>query len=226
MRNTESGQMNIGIIGGGNLGTAVAGRLIKMGHAVMLSFSRDLEKLKVTARSLGALAGVPSEAVEFGDIVVLATPWTATAAALRQAGNVTTKKIVWDCTNALKANMSGLSIGRTNSAGEEVARLAPWATVVKAIPPFAELLHSANTLINGLRPGVFVCGDDAGARKVVAGLVVDIGAEPTDAGPLYLARYTEPACMLLVQLAYVQGWGTRIGLTMARATPGATSHTR
>src|SRR5258708_7410371 len=40
----ESGQMKIGIIGAGKLGTAKAGRLIKMGHPVMLSFSRDLER--------------------------------------------------------------------------------------------------------------------------------------------------------------------------------------
>jgi 3-hydroxyisobutyrate dehydrogenase-like beta-hydroxyacid dehydrogenase len=40
----ESGQIKIGIIGAGKLGTAMAGRLIKMGHAVMLSFSKDLER--------------------------------------------------------------------------------------------------------------------------------------------------------------------------------------
>jgi predicted dinucleotide-binding enzyme len=211
--------MKIGIIGAGNLGLALAGRLIKMGHAVMLSFSRNPEELKAVAASLGALAGASSKAVEFGGIVVLTTPWAATAEALRQIGPVTAKKILWDCTNALKPDLSGLLIGTTDSAGEEVARLAPWATVVKAIPPFAELLHSANTLINGVRPGVFVCGDDADARKAVASLVVDIGAEPTDVGPLYLARYAEPACMLMVQLAYLQGWGTRIGFTVARATP-------
>jgi thioredoxin reductase (NADPH) len=40
----ESGQMKTGIIGVGKLGTDVVGRLIKMGHAVMLSFSGDLER--------------------------------------------------------------------------------------------------------------------------------------------------------------------------------------
>jgi predicted dinucleotide-binding enzyme len=218
--------MKIGIIGAGNLGTAMAVRLSKMGHAVMLSFSKDLGKLKAAAGSLGARVGAPAEAVEFGDIIILATPWMATAEAFRQIGKVTASKIIWDCTNALKPDMSGLLIGMTNSGGEEVARLAPWARVVKAIPPFAELLHSSNTLINGARPGVFVCGDDADARKIVAGLVADIGAEPIDAGPLHLARYTEPACMLLAHLAYVQAWGARIGLTLARETSAPTPETR
>jgi predicted dinucleotide-binding enzyme len=42
-----------------------------------------------------------------------------------------------------------------------------------------------------------------------------IGAAPIDAGRLMHARYTEPACMLLVQLAYTQSFGTQIGLTLA-----------
>jgi len=152
------------------------------------------------------------------DIIVLATPWAATPEALRQAGAVSSDKILWDCTNALKPDMSGLMIGTTTSGGEEVAKLAPWAKVVKAIPPFAEVSQSSSTLIGGARPGVFVCGDDASARKVIAGLVDDIGGAPIGSGPLRLARYTEPACMLLVQLAYVQGLGARIGLLLARET--------
>jgi hypothetical protein len=210
--------MKIGIIGAGNLGTAIAGRLVKMGHTVTLSFSKDLEKLKGISRSLGARAGTPAEAVDFSDVVILATPWVVTADALRQAGQVTTAKILWDCTNALKPDMSGLLIGTTTSGGDEVARVAPWAKVVKGIPPFAELLRSPSTLIGGSRSAVFVCGEDKEARKIVGGLVEDIGAAPVDAGPLSLARYTEPAAMLLVQLAYMQGFGASIGLSLMRET--------
>jgi predicted dinucleotide-binding enzyme len=125
-------------------------------------------------------------------------------------------KILWDCTNALKPDMSGLMIGTTTSGGEEVAKLAPWAKVVKAIPPFAELLQSPSTLIHGERPAVFICGDDADARNQVAQLVEDIDAAPVDCGPLALARYAEPAGMLLVQLAYMQGFGSRITLMLAK----------
>jgi predicted dinucleotide-binding enzyme len=129
---------------------------------------------------------------------------------------VSSNKILWDCTNALKPDMTGLLIGTTTSGGEEVAKLAPWAKVVKAIPPFAELLHSSSTSIGGQKSGVFVCGDDGGAKDVVQHLVGDIGATAIDAGPLALARYTEPAGMLLVQLAYTGGFGARIGLALLR----------
>ncbi|MBV9610838.1 MAG: NAD(P)-binding domain-containing protein [Acidobacteriaceae bacterium] len=208
--------MNVGIIGAGNVGTGLAKLLAARGHAVMLSFSKDHEKLRAAAEAIGARAGTPVEATRFGSVVVLATPWNATPDALKQAGNPGESKIIWDCTNALKPDMSGLQVGTTTSGGEEVAKLAPWARVVKAIPPFAEVLHSSSMIIAGARPQVFVCGDDTEDRTVIGGLVNDIGCESIDAGPLQLARYTEPACMLLVQLAYARGFGARIGLTLAR----------
>ena len=42
-----------------------------------------------------------------------------------------------------------------------------------------------------------------GARKeVTAGLIRDAGFDPVDAGPLRIARYTEPFALLVAQLAY------------------------
>ncbi len=208
--------MKIGVVGAGKLGTGLAKHLVKKGHAVMLSFSKDLAKLKNEATSLGARHGTPAEAAAFGDVIVLATPWAATAEGLKQIGRVVGTKILWDCTNAIKPDMTGLLTGTNTSGGEEVAKLAPWAKVVKAIPPFAEVLHSPTASIDGWRPGVIVCGDDAEARKVVARLVEDIGGAPVNAGPLSLARCAEPAALLLVQLAYLYGFGPRIGLTLVR----------
>jgi 8-hydroxy-5-deazaflavin:NADPH oxidoreductase len=206
--------VNIGIIGAGNVGTGLAKHLIPNGHSVMLSFSLNMDKLRAAAAELGASVGTVAEAVQFADVVALATPWTVTADALSQAGSVPGKKIIWDCTNALKPDLSGLAIGTTTSGAEEIAKLVPWATVVKAIPPFAEMLHSLSMLIGEQRTDVFVCGDDAEARSLVVKLVDEIGAHPIDAGPLALARYAEPAAMLLVQLAYQQGFGARLGLSL------------
>ena len=207
--------MNIGIVGAGNLGTGLAKRLIAQGHCVMLSFTRSDDALRNAAAALNALAGTPAEATRFGHVVILSSKWADTVEAIRQIGPIAETKVLWDCTNPMKPDMSGLLLGTTTSGGEEVARLAPWAKVVKAIPPFAEQLHSPSALAGGTRPAVFICGDDADARKTIAELVDVIGAAPIDAGPLMHARYTEPACMLLVQLAYTQSFGTEIGLTLA-----------
>ena len=210
--------MRIGIIGAGNVGTGIGKRLAAHGHDVVLSFSKTRESLEQAAATVGrgARTGSVPEAAAHGEVVVLATPWGATKAALGQAGPALGGKIVWDCTNPLLPDMSGLALGTTTSGGEQVVAWAPGARVVKAVPPFAEVLHTPGTEVGGSKPGVFVCGDDAGARETVVGLVREIGADPVDAGPLSLARYTEPLGMLLVQLAYVQGMGARIGVKLLR----------
>lgn len=206
--------MNIGIIGAGNVGTGLAKRLVPKRHEVMLSHSRDVAKLKGAAASLGATAGSVAQAAAFAEVIVLATPYTASVDALRQAESPASGEILWDCTTPLKPDFSGLLIGTTTSAGEEVANIAPWARVVKAVPPFAEVLHSDNMNIGGGPPGVFVCGDDRDARECIAKLIQDIGAEPILAGPLEYSRFIEPANMLLVALAYRSGYGPRIGLSL------------
>jgi predicted dinucleotide-binding enzyme len=214
--------MKIGIIGAGNLGTGLGRRLAAKGHDIVISFARDPAKVREAATIIGggARAGTAQEAGSHGDAVILATPWAVTLEAVRGVAEALAGKVVWDATNSLKPDMSGLAIGTTTSGGEEVAKAAPAAKVVKAIPPFAEVLHSSSTHIGGGRPGVFVCGDDAKARQMVLELLNDVDAEGVDAGPLALARYTEPACMLLAQLAYAQGMGARIGLSLLRDIVG------
>jgi len=55
------------------------------------------------------------------------------------------------------------------------------------------------------------CGDDLAAKKVTAGLIRDVGFEPVDAGPLRIARYTEPFSLLVAQLAYEGDAGPELG---------------
>ncbi len=210
--------MRIGIIGAGNVGTGIGKRLAKAGHSVAVSFSKSRNALEQAASAFGggARAASVAEAAAHGEVVVLATPWGATREAVDQAGDMLVGRVLWDCTNPLLPDRSGLALGTSTSGGEQVQVWAPGARVVKAIPPFAEVLHSESTKIGSSLSSVFVCGDHAEARKLVAGLVAEIGADPVDAGPLALARYTEPLGMLLVQLAYAQGMGARIGAKLLR----------
>ena len=215
--------MNIGIIGAGNVGTGIGKWLAAKGHRILVGFARTQDKLDAAAQVIGngARSGSPAEAARFGEVVIVATPWSVTLEVVQDVAGELVGKVVWDTTNPLKADMSGLEIGTTASAGEEIARAAPGARVVKALPPFAEVLHSPTTEIGGGRPGVFVCGNDAEARSLVLGLVAEIGADGVDAGPLTLARYTEPLGMLLVQLAYAQGFGARIAASLLRSPVSA-----
>lgn len=209
--------MNIGIIGSGNVGMNLAKIWVKNDHRVLLSFSRDASKLRTAAGTLGANAssGSPRDAALFGDVVVLAVPWGAVAEAIQAAGPLS-GKILFSTVNALTADMSGLALGTTTSAAEEIAKLAPNARVVEALPPFAELLATGSASVGGQQGTTFCCGEDSAAKAIVSQLLQEADVEVIDAGALTQARFIEPTMMLLVRLAYAQGFGDQIALRVLR----------
>lgn len=200
--------MNIGIIGAGNMGSSLGKFWAQNGHKLMFSYSRDESKLQKIAQSIGdnATVGTPAEAVQFADVVLLSVPYTAIGDALKAAGSLN-GKVLFSCVNALLPDMSGLAVGTTTSAAEEIAKLAPGARVVEALPLFAEVLNSPSQQFDGLTATVFYIGDDVEAKQIVADLLRETNVEAIDAGPLTNARFVEPAMFLLVQLAYQQKLG-------------------
>jgi hypothetical protein len=203
--------MKIGIIGAGNMGSALAKIWINQGHEVMLSYSRDRAKLETLTQSLNAKAGTVAEAVQFAEVVLLVVPWGAVQDAIASAGSMVGKTVI-SCVNPIKSDFSGLEIGTPTSAAEEVAKLIPDAHVVEVLFPFAEILQSSSRQFGTDQPTQFYCGDNPDAKGSVIQLIREIGLSPVDAGMLTSARYLEPVGMLLVQLAYDNGMGTNIGL--------------
>jgi 8-hydroxy-5-deazaflavin:NADPH oxidoreductase len=200
--------MNIGIIGAGNMGSGLGQLWAKQGHKLMFSYSRDTSKLEKIAQLIGgnASVGTPTEAVQFAEIVVLSVPYGAVEDALKAAGSLE-GKILFSIVNALLPDMSGMAVGTTTSAAEEIAKLAPGARMVEALPVFAEVLNSSSRRFDDQQATVFYTGDDESAKQVVADLLREIDVEPIDAGALKNSRYVEPAMMLLIQLAYAQKLG-------------------
>lgn len=205
--------MKIAVLGAGALGTALAKRLAPHGHEITLTVSRDAKKLARVASDIGVDSSEPQDAISKSDVVAVALPWAAAASVASQYVDVLRGKAVWDCTNPMKPDFSGLELGLTTSAAERLQAMLPDATVVKGIPPFAELLQSADPTVGGERVGSFVCGPDGTAKDDVMTLLRQLPADPLNAGPLENARYTEPAAFLLVRLAYGSGMGARIGLS-------------
>ena len=200
--------MKIAVIGIGNVGGTLGSAWEKAGHEVIFGVrDPDSEKVKTLLKRTGqkTQAATVAEAAAAVDIIVLATPWSAAQDAIKAAGNLT-GKIVVDCTNPIAPDLKGLSIGTTTSAGEQVARWAEGAKVVKAF----NTTGSGNMASPdyGSQPvTMFICGDNPEARESVAQLAKDVGFEPCITGPLYHARYFEPMAMLWVDMAYVQGRG-------------------
>jgi predicted dinucleotide-binding enzyme len=185
------------------------------GHSILFSFSRDQKKLDTLAKSIpNAKAASPVEAVSSGDIILLSVGYGTIGEALAAAGPIK-DKIIIDCANPVKPDLSGLSVGLTTSAAEEIAGLVPGCWVVKAFNTvFAEVYHSETRLYGSRMPSMFYCGDDVSAKTTVSRLIRETGFAPIDAGPLKSARYLEPLAMLMIQLGHVQGMGTNIALSL------------
>lgn len=200
--------MKIAVVGAGNVGGALGKLFSAKGHDVVFGV-RDPKDPKlaglVKATDGKARAASVREAASFGDVVVLATPWGAAQDAIESCGNLA-GKIVVDCVNPLAPDLSGLVIGTSNSAGEEVARWAKGARVVKAFNTIGAV-NFGNPRFGLENASMFICGDDAAAKSAVGTLASELGFDVVDAGPLTAARLLEPLAMLWIHLAIKQGLG-------------------
>src|SRR5690606_31430747 len=112
--------MNISILGTGNMAKGLATVFAQAGHSVVLA-NRDVTKAAAVAAELGdsvSAAGI-HDAAAAGDVVVLAVPYAAAADLIAAVGGLA-NKIVVDITNPLTADYSGLTVGHTTSAAEEI----------------------------------------------------------------------------------------------------------
>ncbi len=205
--------MNIGVIGAGNVGGALGGLWAARGHRVR--FARRRAAAGVPAGALSgdvAVTDVPA-AVQFGDAVLLATPWDVTEEVLRAAGDFGGRVLI-DATNPIVPGLQ-LAVGLTGSGGELVAGWARGARVVKCFNTLG-----ANAFA---RPGtgpdqasLFFCGDDPDAKATVRGLGAELGFDMVDCGPLAAARFTEPLAMLWISLSMQPGIGREIAFRLLR----------
>ena len=197
--------MRIGILGSGLMGGKLGTIWTRAGHEVVFSYSHSEQKLKKLARDAKgkARAGTPREAAQEADAVLLAVHWSRVDDVLQQAGDLSGKVIV-SCSLPMNADDSGLVIAHTSSGAEELARKVPKARVVSAFGtvPSEVLFDVFEARRKARKPSLVYCGDDASGKKVGAQLIRDVGFDPVDAGPLRIARYTEPFTLLIARLAY------------------------
>lgn len=199
--------MNIAFIGAGKVGGALANHLQRLGHRVTVA-ARDPGS--DTVRALTALnpaiaVAAPADAVAGAEVVFVATPAAAAPAAVAALADTLTGKIIVDCTNPVGPNIShGLESRTSGSHGLRDA--APGAAVVKAFTIYGyEVLRDNRFPDANVRPAMLFCGDDAGAKTVVAGLIGDLGWQPMDVGGLDQALHLEHMTLLWVRLVRANG---------------------
>ncbi|PYY13364.1 MAG: transmembrane reductase oxidoreductase [Acidobacteria bacterium] len=211
--------MRVGILGSGLMGAKLGTIFARAGHEVVFSYARSTDKLKKLARDAqgNARAGTPGEAGKNADAILLAVHWSRIDDVLKQAGDVSGKAIL-TCSLPMDADNTKLIIANTSSGAEELAKKVPRAHVVAAFQtvPSEVLFGVFEAKRKKNRPSLVYCGDNEKAKDVALTLIHDTGFEPIDAGPLHIARYTEPFALLVAQLAYEGEGGPELAYRFER----------
>jgi 8-hydroxy-5-deazaflavin:NADPH oxidoreductase len=194
--------MKIGIIGSGAVAQTLGAGFIKHGYEVILG-TRSPEKLKSWIEKNGAKAVVSSfeDAAKNGDIIVLAVNGASAENALKLAGAHNLKgKTILDSTNPIsdKPPVNGVLnffSDQNGSLMEDLQAMFPEANFVKAFNSVGAP-NMVNPDYKGIKPTMFIAGNNASAKKQAEEILDKFGWETEDMGGAEAARAIEPLCML------------------------------
>jgi 8-hydroxy-5-deazaflavin:NADPH oxidoreductase len=189
--------MKIGIIGSGNVAQALAAGFVRTGHQVQVG-ARDASKL-----SEWTLAPVVTleQAAEFGELLILAPSFHGAENAIKLANPVHfAGKTIIDVTNPISFENGklSLSIGTTDSAGEQVQRWLPQSHVVKAFNTVGAAIMMHPETVGGA--DMFIAGDHDAAKTQVSTLLEAFGWNVRDLGGIEASRWLE--ALVMVGISY------------------------
>jgi predicted dinucleotide-binding enzyme len=190
--------LKIGTVGSGRIGSTLGELWLKAGHEVMFS-SLDLEHDKALAARLGgkARAGTSREAAAFGEVLLVAVPYSALRAVGRDLAGLINGKVVIDTSNPIPSRDGEIATwAREKGAGLASAELLPGARLVRGFNAIGFSRMQSASQQQGERIGMPIAGDDAGAIAIASRLVREVGYEPVLVGPLAMGRYLMPGTPL------------------------------
>lgn len=194
--------MKIGILGSGDVGKALANGFIKHGYEVMVG-TRTPEKLSAWKAQAGPRGRVGSfaQTAAFGDLIVLAVKGAIAKDTLQMADVTNLKgKTIIDTTNPLAETPPEKGVLKffttlDHSLMEQLQAAFPEARFVKAFSSIGNALM-VNPDFGGIKPTMFICGNDAAAKQAVSKILDLFGHEVEDLGGVEAARAIEPLCIL------------------------------
>lgn len=196
-----------GVLGSGNVGQAIASKLVALGHEVCMG-SRAAGNERAVAwageAGEGASEGAFADAAGFGELLFNCTAGVASLEALAAAGETNLAgKVLVDVANPLDFSQGmppRLAVVNDDSLGERIQRTFPAARVVKSL----NTVTAAVMVDPGLVPGdhaMFVAGDDAAAKAEVSELLESFGWRVViDLGDITAARGMEMYLPLWLRL--------------------------
>jgi 8-hydroxy-5-deazaflavin:NADPH oxidoreductase len=191
-------KLKIGVVGSGRIGGTLGGLWVKAGHDVMFS-SRDLEHDKALAASLGknARAGTPRDAAAFGEVLLVAVPYSALPQLGKDLADLLNGKVVIDTSNPIVGRDGDIATwARQKGAGLASAELLPGARIVRAFNAVGAARLPAIAQSQGERIGMPIASDDANAATLASRLIREVGFEPVLIGPLAMGKHLIPGTPL------------------------------
>ncbi|MFG1722204.1 NADPH-dependent F420 reductase [Micromonospora chalcea] len=177
--------MEIGIIGSGHIGGTLTRRLRSLGHDVAVANSRGPQSLADLAAETGARAVSVEDAVQGAELVVIAIPLKAVP---ELPASLFDGKLVVDANNYYPQRDGDIAelLDRSLSSSRWTADHLKGARVVKVFNNIqaAHLMDEGKPAGTAGRIALPLAGDDADAKRIVMGLVDDLGFDPVDAGTL------------------------------------------
>jgi predicted dinucleotide-binding enzyme len=189
-----------GVLGSGDVGQLLAKGLKDHGYEVRIG-SRTPGKLAGYSRETGITAGTFAEVGRWGEALVLSVPGSAAEPVLEMVGKEQVSgKLIIDTTNPTTEDPPEQGVlrsftGPNESLMERLQRAYPAAHFVKAFNSVGSA-RMVDPDFQGIRPTMFYCGNDAGAKATVARILDQFGWEAADMGGAVAARAIEPLAVL------------------------------
>jgi predicted dinucleotide-binding enzyme len=189
--------MKIGIIGAGNIGSALAGRFTSLGHSVFIANSRGPETLKDVAAKTGATAVTAQEAAQHGELIVVTIPLKNIPDLPKDLfASVPADVPIVDTSNYYPQLRDGQipELAHGSLTESEWVQQHLGRPVVKVFNNItAEHLEKAGKPAGDpARFGLPVAGDDAAAKQKVMALVEELGFDAVDNGTLHTSWRQQP----------------------------------
>jgi predicted dinucleotide-binding enzyme len=196
--------MKIGVLGTGAVGNAIGGKLVSLGHDVMMGArAADNPKALAFVETTGGKSGTFSDAATHGDIVFNCLRGDVSIDVMTAVSAELEGKILADLSNPLdfsKGAPPTLAINNTDSLGEVLQRGLPNTRVVKTLNTVNNAIMVDPGLIRG-QHAVFVSGNDAGAKGRIKDILRSFGWQQIiDLGDITSARGPEQYLPLWLRL--------------------------
>jgi predicted dinucleotide-binding enzyme len=206
--------MKIGIIGSGRIGGTLGTLWAKAGHAVLFS-SRHPEELKDLVAGLGpkARAGMPKEAAEFGDVVLISVPYHAVPQVGRDFAAELAGKVVLETGNPYPNRDGEMAVAaKAKGMGLASAEYLPGVRLVRAFNTIPHTILRSEAHRQGERVAIPLAADDPEAMGVAVRLVADAGFDPVVVGPLARAREFDIGSSVYAQGLTARDLRQRLGM--------------